>query len=70
MTITVTPGINTDSELSYPIRLKGIKSDIEKLNIVLTMGRYYEEILNSTIPQKPILLFLIMTNYYTTSHYT
>ena len=37
-TIRATPGEDTVKELNYPITMHGIKSDIEGINIVLTMG--------------------------------
>lgn len=36
--ITATPGEGAVKELNYPITLQGIKSDIEEINIALTMG--------------------------------
>ena len=39
ITITATPSEGANKELSYPITLEGIKkSNVEKINIVLTMG--------------------------------
>ena len=37
ITITFTPGDNTELQLRHPVTLKGIKSDVEKLNIILTI---------------------------------
>ena len=39
ITITFTPGDDTEPQLKHPVTLKGIKSDTEQLNIVLTMGK-------------------------------
>ena len=42
ITISATPGEGAIKELSYPVTLKGIKkSNFEKINIVLTMGKSY-----------------------------
>ena len=37
ITITFTPGDDTELQLRHPVTLKGIKSDVEKLNIILTI---------------------------------
>ena len=39
ITITATPGEDTVKELKYPVTFRGIKSDINQFNIVLTMGK-------------------------------
>ena len=39
ITITFTPGDNTEPQLTHPVILTGIKSDTKQLNIVLTMGK-------------------------------
>ena len=39
ITITATPGNDTVKELNCPVTLRGIKSDINQFNIVLTMGK-------------------------------
>ena len=42
ITISATPGEGAVKELSYPVTLQGIKeSNVEKINIVLTMGKCY-----------------------------
>ncbi|XP_019864132.1 PREDICTED: uncharacterized protein LOC109593532, partial [Amphimedon queenslandica] len=38
ITITATPDEDTIKELNYPVTMRGITSDIEKINIVLTRG--------------------------------
>ena len=38
--ITAKPGEGADG-LNHPVTMRGIKSDIEKLNIVLTTGEHY-----------------------------
>ena len=39
ITITFTPGDDTEPQLTHPVTLKGIESDTEQLNIVLTIGK-------------------------------
>ena len=39
ITITFTAGDDTEPQLTYPVTLKGIKSDTKQLNIVLTVGK-------------------------------
>ena len=39
ITITFTPGDDTEPQLTHPVTLKGIKSDTKQLNIVLTIGK-------------------------------
>ncbi|XP_019860001.1 PREDICTED: sacsin-like isoform X2 [Amphimedon queenslandica] len=43
ITITLTPGSDTLSELNYPVELKGIKSDFQKINIILTKADQFSE---------------------------
>ncbi|XP_019859060.1 PREDICTED: uncharacterized protein LOC109587263 [Amphimedon queenslandica] len=43
ITFTVSPGEDTVKELSYPVTMQGIKkSNVEKINIVLTMGDFQQ----------------------------
>ena len=37
ITITFTPGDDTEPQLTHPVTLTGIKSDTKQLNIVLTI---------------------------------
>ena len=39
ITITFTPGDDTEPQLTHPVTLNGIKSDTKQLNIVLTTGK-------------------------------
>ena len=39
ITITFTPGDDTEPQLKHPVTLTGIKSDIKQINIVLTVGK-------------------------------
>ena len=39
ITITFTPGDDTEPQLRHPITFTGIKSDTKQLNIVLTIGK-------------------------------
>ena len=39
ITVTFTPGDDTEPCLKHPVTLKGIKSDRTKFNIVLTVGK-------------------------------
>ena len=61
ITITFTPGDDTEPQLTHPVTLKGIKSDTKQLNIVLTIGKktydlYYDNFANSKqVPQLPPL---------------
>ena len=38
ITITATPDEDTVKELNHPVTMRGVKSDIKKINIVLTYG--------------------------------
>ena len=37
ITITFTPGDDTEPQLTHPVTLKGIKSDTKQINIILTI---------------------------------
>ena len=39
ITITFTPGDDTEPQLKHPVTLTGIKSDTKQLNIVVTDGK-------------------------------
>ena len=41
ITITFTPGDDTEPQLRHTVTLKGIKSNTKQLNIVLTIGKKF-----------------------------
>ena len=62
ITITFTPGDDTEPQLTHPVTLKGIESDTEKLNIVLTVGKktfYFIHYLYNFANSKQMIMIIL-----------
>ena len=58
ITITFTPGDDTEPQLTHPVTLKGIKSDTKQINIVLTIGKITHCFMYNFANSKQVIIIL------------
>ena len=59
ITITFTPGNDTELQLRHPVTLKGIKSVIEKLNIILTICKKTHCLMYNVANSKQVIIVIL-----------